>query len=533
MEHHEQGQGSGPHPASPNAGTTGTTRAIGPLWAQDAVFYHVYPLGLLGAPSRNPACDGQESVQPANGGLDALVPWLDHLAGLGFGALYIGPLFESTSHGYDTIDYFRVDRRLGDNDSLRRLVDACHARGIRVVLDAVLNHVGRDFPAFRDLQAKGRDSAYAGWFANVDFNRRSPAGDAFAYEGWAGHYDLVKLDSANPAVTGHLLAAVSAWVREFDIDGLRLDAADVLSFDFMKRLSAHCAALKPDFWLMGEVVHGDYRRWANPECLHSVTNYEAFKGLWSSLNDNNYWEIDWTLKRQFGGTAPQLGTGAGNPPAAEQGMCRGLSLYNFADNHDVDRVASTLSDPAKLELLYSLLFALPGAPSVYYGSEWGVGGKRRPGSDRELRPCLSLPAMQEREARGHSESKGLCAHLSCLIRLRARLAALRHGSYRAVHVANQQLAFWRDLDGRPAPAMSAAPGIAAPPVSGQSQELAPVLAVFNQATDALTLNLDPGNRHLEGRWLTDRLDPDCRVQVRGGRLALPMPARQARFLVLE
>jgi glycosidase len=419
----------------------GTADAMGmdgmtPAWAANAVFYHIYPLGLLGASFRNPAPGA--AMEPWQGPqpLDRLIPWADHLAGMGFTAVYLGPLFESSSHGYDTVDYFRVDRRLGDNAGLRRLVEAFHAQGIRVVLDAVLNHVGRDFPAFRDLQSRGRDSAGKDWFAMLDFSRRGPAGDDFAYEGWHGHYDLVKLDLERGPARRHLLDAVAHWVREFGIDGLRLDAADCLDFGFMQDLAAHCRVLKDGFWLMGEVVHGDYRRWAGPGHLHSVTNYEAYKGLWSSLNDKNFFEIDWTLKRQSG------------PVGADLGLYRDRILYNFADNHDVDRVASVLKDPAQLELLYSLLFAMPGIPSVYYGSEWGIGGRRRPGTDEDLRPALSLEAMCAHEQAGRSQSPRLCGHISHLIRVRREHPALVEGRYRPAHVAAEQLAFWRDLEGR-------------------------------------------------------------------------------------
>lgn len=490
-----------------NGGMTVPTAADGmtPLWAADAVFYHIYPLGLLGAPLRNPAPGA--AMEPWNGPqpLDALVPWADHLAGMGFTAVYLGPVFESTSHGYDTADYFRVDRRLGDNAGLRRLVDAFHARGINVILDAVLNHVGRDFPAFRDLQVRGQGSESKSWFAGLDFGRRSPAGDPFAYEGWSGHYDLVKLDLSHRPARQHLLDAVSFWVGEFDIDGLRLDAADVLSRDFMKELAAHTRSLRPDFWLMGEVVHGDYRQWANHESLHSVTNYEAYKGLWSSLNDRNFFEIDWTLKRQFG------------PAGADLGLYRDRILYNFADNHDVDRVASSLTDPGHLELLYSLLFALPGIPSVYYGSEWGVGGKRRPHSDADLRPALSLERMQHHERAGESQAKGLCGHISRLIKARRGQAALRHGRYRPLLVASEQLAFWRDLEGRS-------------PVGTAGQDLAPVLVVCNSAPTTHILRIDLKHRGLEGRWFQDLLAPDTSFQVKGQLLEVVLAPRSARWL---
>jgi len=393
-------------------------------WATDAVFYHIYPLGLCGAPARNDF--GAAPVER----LDRLEPWLDHARGLGATALYLGPVFESTAHGYDTADYWHVDRRLGTDEALARLVSAAHDRGLRVVLDGVFNHVGRDFWAFRDVVERGEASEFASWFAGLRFDMRSPFGDPFAYEGWAGHFDLVKLNLANADVRGHLLGAVRSWIVDFGIDGLRLDAADVVDLGFQRELAAWCRSIDPDFWLMGEVVHGDYRRWANPDTLDSVTNYECYKGLWSSLADRNYFEVAYTLNRQFG----------------RGGIYAGLPLYNFADNHDQDRVASRLADPRLLYPLHVLLFTMPGVPSIYYGSEWGIHGRRLPGDDRPVRPALELP----RTTPAHVPEPDLAGTIRRLAELRASLPELRLGSYRQVLVAAEQLAFARELDDRTA-----------------------------------------------------------------------------------
>jgi len=296
------------------------------------------------------------------------------------------------------------------------------ARGLRVVLDGVFHHVGRDFWAFKDLQAQGRNSTYHDWFYGVDYERTSPYGDPFAYQGWAGHYDLVKLNTSNRDVRGHLFDAVTMWVREFDIDGLRLDAADVLDPDFIRALSAHCRALKPDFWLMGEVVHGDYRRWAAPpDMLDSTTNYECYKGLYSSHADGNYFEIAYSLKRQFG----------------PDGIYRDLLLYAFADNHDVNRVASSLKKPAHLYPLYILLFTMPGIPSIYYGSEWGITGVRDAHGDQALRPCLDLAGSDS------LPQPELARTIRQLAGLRRDLPALRGGDYQQLHVVSEQFAFAR------------------------------------------------------------------------------------------
>lgn len=391
------------------------------------LFYHIYPLGMCGAPLRN------DFSSPAGSGLRNLIDRIPHFASLGVTAVYIGPLFESTAHGYDTLDYWHVDRRLGNNDDLSKLVRAFHAHGIKVILDAVLNHTGRDFFAFRDLSEKGQASPYRHWYRNVDFGKRSPEGDPFSYEGWAGHFSLAKLDTANPEVRNHLFGAIKHWIEDFGIDGLRLDAADVLEPGFMDDLSSFCGGIRPDFWLMGEVVHGDYRNWARSGRLDSVTNYELYKGLWSSFNDHNFFEIAWSLNRQSG----------------PDGMYRHLTLYNFLENHDVNRVASLLKMDAHIFPLYGLLFTVPGIPSIYYGGEWGTRGEKRHGSDAELRPAIT-------ETAGHGTLSGLpeackpkvdSAALENLVRSLARFRkehpALARGNYRQVFVANDQFAFAR------------------------------------------------------------------------------------------
>jgi cyclomaltodextrinase / maltogenic alpha-amylase / neopullulanase len=389
-------------------------------WIDQAVFYHIYPLGFCDALRRNTF-----AAQPEPR-LEKIAGWLDHIQALGANALYLGPLFESSYHGYDTVDYFHVDRRLGSDHTLGILSADLHRRGMHLVLDGVFNHVGRDFWAFRDLRANRQASIYRDWFCGLDFSHRSPAGDPFGYEGWNGCYDLVKLNLSNPAVKDHLFRAVEVWVRDFGLDGLRLDAADCLDFGFMCDLAVFCRRLKPDFWLMGEVVHGDYRRWANPEMLDSVTNYEVYKGLYSSHADRNYHEIAYALNRQSG----------------SHGTYREVRLYNFADNHDVNRVASNLVNPAHLYPLYCQLFTIPGIPSIYYGSEWGITGKRDRSSDRALRPALDLEQAARR-----APQPDLAKAISRLAAIRRESRPLQSGAYEELYLSQEQLVFRRELDG--------------------------------------------------------------------------------------
>lgn len=451
-------------------------------WAQDAIFYHVYPLGLVGAPQTN---EFGTSAVPR---LEQLHGWIGHLQELGVNALYLGPLFESSEHGYDTVDYYQVDRRLGSNQNLTELIKALHGSDIRVILDGVFHHVGRDFWAFRDLQEQGEASAYRDWFAGIDFSRKSPYGDPFAYDGWNGHYNLVKLNLQNPAVREHLFGAVESWIEQFNIDGLRLDVAEVIDPDFLRDLAAFCRARRPDFLLIGEIIHGDCRRLANPDMLDSATNYEAYKGLWSSLNDRNYFEIAFALDRQFG----------------KGGVYRDLPLYNFVDNHDVDRVASTLHDPAHLYPLYLLLFTMPGMPSVYAGSEWGMEGVSESGSDAPLRPALADPESAATVA-AHPD---LVEAIREFARIRRMSEALRHGDYEQLSVAHEQFAFARRMQ----------------------KELAVVALNSADTPQPVELRLAGA----DGRIFVDLLDNDQAFEVRRGRLQIDeVPPCWGRILIAK
>ena len=378
------------------------------MWYDESVFYQIYPLGLCGAPQAN---DGVQEHR-----LRRILDWIPHIEKLGCGAVLLNPLFESDAHGYDTRDYRRVDTRLGTNGDLKELVAALHERGIRVVLDGVFNHVGRGFWAFRDVQEKKWDSPYRDWF-HISFDGNSGYNDGFWYEGWEGHFELVKLNLRNGAVADYLLDTVRFWVEEFGIDGLRLDVAYCLDRDFIARLRQFCCSLRPDFFLVGETLHGDYNQWVGEGKCHSCTNYECYKGLYSSLNDLNLFEIGHSLRRQFG-SEPWC-------------LYRGKKLLNFVDNHDVTRVASILRNPAHLPVIYGLLFAMPGIPCIYYGSEWGAQGDKAHG-DAALRAAFERPQWN-----------GLTDTIAAMAAARRRSAALRDGAYAEVLLTNRQYIFER------------------------------------------------------------------------------------------
>ena len=313
-----------------------------------------------------------------------------------------------------------MDERLGTHESLKDVVKALHDNGIRVILDGVFNHVGREFWAFEDVKRNGRDSKYCSWFQNLNFGGNSPMGDPFWYEAWEGHYDLVKLNLNHPEVTEHLLGAVSMWMDEFKIDGLRLDVANCLTLEFIRTLNQFTKSKKPDFWLMGELIHGDYSRFARPGMLDSATNYECYKGIYSSHNTKNYFEIAYSLNRQFG----------------SGGIYRDVCTYNFVDNHDVTRLASILISPQDIDNVYTLLFTMPGVPSIYYGSEWGIRGKKEQGSDWILRPSLTLGPDSGKDDRVYR-------HIKNLSKIRKELVPLQTGRYEQIIVKNQQFVFCR------------------------------------------------------------------------------------------
>lgn len=384
-------------------------------YINEAVVYNIYPIGFCGAPKEN---DFKQEYR-----LDKIYDWIPHMKEMSVNVLVFNPLFESTKHGYDTIDYRKVDSRLGDNNSFKAICQALHENGIRIILDGVFNHVGRDFFAFKDVQQNLQNSPYCGWFNNLNFWNRSPYGDNFSYEGWAGHYDLVKLNLDNPDVTNYLLDSVKFWIDEFDIDGLRLDAADCISIEFFKKLRTVCKSKKPDFWLYGELTHGDYSRWANSEALDSATNYECYKGIYSSHNDHNYFEIAHSLGRQF----------------ANGGIYQDIYTFNFVDNHDVNRIVNMLKDKNHLANVYSMMYTMPGVPSIYYGSEFGIEGQRTNHSDYELRPCLDLDNIP-------NPNYSLFEHIKKLGEVRLALEALKYGKFENVNIMNEKLVYKRFTD---------------------------------------------------------------------------------------
>lgn len=379
------------------------------MWAYESVFYQIYPLGFCGAPFEN---DGALVNR-----IKKVMDWIPHMKQMNVDAIYFSPVFESDTHGYNTRDYRKIDCRLGTNEDFKEVCRALHENGIKVVLDGVFNHVGRGFYQFQDVLKNRESSPYVSWFGRIDFGGNSPYDDHLWYEGWEGNYDLVKLNLHNEDVVRHLLDSVDYWINEFDIDGLRLDVAYCLEPEFLRRLRSFADSKKQDFFLVGEMLHGDYNRLMNDQMMHSATNYECYKGLHSSFNSMNMFEINHSLLRQFG---PENWT-----------LYRGKHLLSFVDNHDVTRVASILNNERHLPLIYGMMYGMPGIPCTYYGSEWGEKAEKHQG-DPALRPCIDTPKWNE-----------LTDFIALLGKARHESQALNYGDFRSVLLTNKQCIFER------------------------------------------------------------------------------------------
>lgn len=326
--------------------------------------YHLHSLRAAGVPR---SIDEQHGIGQ---GLDRLTKSLDDITELGCGAVLVTPVFASSTHGYDTIDPFHIDPRLGDDAGFDRFVAACHARDLQLLLDGALNHVGRAFPRFADLVDHGEASPSATWF-RVDFTRDD--GDGFAYETFEGHRELVALNHRRDEVVSWAVDFARHWL-ERGIDGWRLDAAYAINRSFLDRVTKAIRSTYPEAFVFGEVIHGDYTRFVADSGCHSTTQYELHKAIWSSLHDRNLFELAWALRRH-------------------REMAEHFVPVTFVGNHDVTRIRSQLHEVDQLAPALTALLTLPGIPCVYYGDEhaWPGTKEHRAGGDDEIRPSLDAP----------------------------------------------------------------------------------------------------------------------------------------------
>ena len=355
-------------------------------WAEHAMWWQVYPLGFAGVDVR-----GEHRPPAPDGGLRALVPWLDHVVDLGLNGLLLGPIFSSSTHGYDTLDHLAIDPRLGAREDFDAMVAAARERGVRILLDGVFNHVGREHPLALRALAEGPDGEHASWF-RIDWD--APGGPDFA--DFEGHSSLVALDHANPAVVSYVADVMTHWL-DAGADGWRLDAAYAVDPAFWAAVLPRVRAAHPQAWIVGEMIHGDYAAYVEASGIDSVTQYELWKAIWSSLEQENLYELDWTLGRHAA-------------------LLESFVPQTFVGNHDVTRIASRVgADKAVLAL--AVLMTVGGVPSIYHGDEVGALGVKedRLGGDDAVRPAFP-PSPQDLDGHGG----GVEAAHRALIALRRR-----------------------------------------------------------------------------------------------------------------
>ncbi len=385
-----------------------------PAWVKDAVFYQIFPERFAnGDPSLDPAnvlpWGGEPTPQNFFGGdLQGVLDHLDHIAELGINAVYFTPLFEATTnHKYDTQDYMKVDPHFGTNEKLKELVDACHARGIRVLLDAVFNHSGKTFPPFVDAQLHGQQSKYADWFHVREWPLQVVNGIP-SYETFAFEPLMPKLNTEHPEVKKYLFDVARYWIEEIGIDGWRLDVANEVDHQFWREFRQTVKAVNSEAYILGEIWH-DSMMWLQGDQFDAVMNYPLTNAV---LDFFAYQTIDAAAFTDAIGA--QL---AAYPQQVTE------TAFNLLDSHDTPRLLTICDDnigAMKLSSLFQLTY--PGTPCIYYGDEVGMNGSGDPG----CRKCMVWdPAEQNAE---------LLRFYQAAIHLRHRYSALRSTDIRFVHI---------------------------------------------------------------------------------------------------
>ncbi len=382
-----------------------------PVWVEHAIFWHVYPLGFVGAEIR--------AERPASlvHRLGRLTGWLDYAIELGASGLLLGPIFAAASHGYDTIDHFRLDPRLGDDADFDALIEAARRRGLKVVLDGVFNHVSRRHPAFQELVAEGPRSPLASWF-RLDGPADRTVSEGTRAATFEGHHDLVILNHDAPEVEALVADVMIHWLDR-GACGWRLDVAYAVPPRFWARVLPRVRARHPEAYVFGEVIHGDYVGFVKESGVDAVTQYELWKAIWSALNDRNFFELAWALDRH-------------------NAFLDAFVPQTFVGNHDVTRLASRLNDPRFIDHALAILFVCGGTPSVYAGDEQAFRGikENRLGGDDAVRP-----AFPDRPAALSPAGLPVFRRHQELIGMRRRHAWLHRAKTRTLHLANEAFAF--------------------------------------------------------------------------------------------
>lgn len=397
-------------------------------WLDDCIMYQFYPLGLCGAPHEN-SWDWSNTWNAATRPIrriDRVLLWIEQLKKLNVNAVYFSPVLQSDTHGYNTRDFYTLDSRLGSNEDFAAVCNTLHENGIRILFDSLFNHVGRGFWAFRDIRNNMQKSLYIDWFAEIDFSRNTPCSDGFYYKSYEDNWDFPELNLENEEVVQHIFGAIRKWVDMFAIDGLRVGIADFMSQKFLRRLrefsSNMSAGLGGNLAILGETYDSkSCKKIVNEEKAHASTNSELHSSIVNSVKTKNFFELDFTLRREFG----------------VEGIYTHTTLANFLDNHDITRFAQVVQDKEALRLAWGLLFAFPGIPCIYYGSEWGVLGNNDEVSHWGVRPSFEKPVWND-----------LTDFIQKVSLVRKKSPALRYGNYRYVFLSKSQYIFSRESCGQ-------------------------------------------------------------------------------------
>lgn len=395
-------------------------------WFDGCAMYQIFPLGLCGAPRENSwdwSNTWNAATRPVRR-IDRILGWIDHLKKIGINSIFFNSLLQSDTHGYNTRDFYTLDSRLGSNEDFSEVCSALHENGFRIVFDALFNHVGRGFWAFRDVRSNMQNSQFVNWFKGIDFSRNTPCNDGFYYKAWRDNWDFPELNLENEEVVEHILGALRKWEDLYRFDGLHICLAEILPKKFIESLRKFCsdmsAGLGGNIALIAEMFFGgECKGYLLPSQAQTATNGELRDAICDSFNDKNIYQLAYTLNRQFG----------------PNGIYKNVPMMNFLDNHNVPRFATAMKDKRHIPLGWSLLPALPGYPCIYYGSEWGVEGA--PGDTHwALRPSFEKPEWNE-----------LTDAIEKAFVARKNSPALRYGSCKQLFQAKEQLVFERESCG--------------------------------------------------------------------------------------
>lgn len=383
-------------------------------WWQQVIFYHIYPLGFFGCPQINPIAQIKPTlsqIQPVNR-LAKIRQYYPHFQQLNIGAIYFGPVFESCTHGYDSINYTQIDRRLGTSQLLHEIIDELHQQKIKVIFDAVFNHTSRLFPAFIDLKNNQTRSPYQSWYKKINFRENTVWQDGFSYQYYQDCVELPEINLSNPEVQRFFLSIIQYWFSQFKIDGLRLDVAYLLPPDFLNKIKKLSTDLNPDSILIGETITPQQISLVDDQLIHTATNFPLYQHIHQSFTQNDFWQLKNIFRQQ-----------------------KNIPLFNFLNNHDTSRIFSQLEDQQHLQSAFVILLTHPGQPCLYYGDEFLLDGLKQSKHDQQVRSKMPNHQHLNTDQLNHSQ------FISKLIKIRQRNHFISKGQIRIIHCHHQSISY--------------------------------------------------------------------------------------------